>query len=309
MSVAAALLLYAATMSWCGPRVLARITTRGLNPLLGVAAWLTAILGVIGAWTAAVIVLGLDAVDALSSSAVGTMCLEFLGHLGQFDMARPVAASIAIGFVATALALSIVFGRRIATTLIRLRTISHEHAAAARVVGRPTPWRDVFVVHADQAAAYCVSGRPRAIVVTSAALAHLGDDQLAAVLAHEYAHLTGRHHQLLMVLRAVAAGLPALPRLAAGPEAVSRLLEMNADDSAARRHGRHPLLCGMAALVGRPTVPAAALGAANTAVLDRAARLASPAPAGERWRDRVTLWMTISLTIAIPLFTGVLCHH
>jgi hypothetical protein len=84
---------------------------------------------------------------------------------------------------------------------------------------------------------------------------------------------------------------------------------MTADDSAARRHGRHPLLCGMAALVGRPTVPAAALGAANTAVLDRAARLAAPAPAGVRWRDRVTLWTAIGLTIAVPLLTGSLCHH
>lgn len=84
---------------------------------------------------------------------------------------------------------------------------------------------------------------------------------------------------------------------------------MNADDSAARRHGRHPLLCGMAALVGRPTVPAAALGAAHTAVLDRAARLAAPAPAGARWRDRVTLWGAISLTIAVPVFTSALCHH
>ncbi|BBY31551.1 M56 family metallopeptidase [Mycolicibacterium sediminis] len=309
MSVAAGLLLYAALMSWWGPRVLAKITTRGINPLLGVTAWLTAIVGVLGAWAAAMVVLALDAADALSNSVVGTMCLEILGHLGQIDMARPVAATIAVTLIGTSLALSLVFGLRIARTLRTLRTTSHEHAMAARVVGRPTPWRDVFVVNADQAAAYCVSGRPRAIVVTSAALASLEDDQLAAVLAHEYAHLTGRHHQLLMVLRAAAAGLPSLPLLAAGPDAVSRLLEMNADDSAARRHGRHPLLCGMAALVGRPTVPAAALGAAHTAVLDRAARLAAPAPAGVRWRDRVTLWTAISLTIAVPVFTGALCHH
>jgi beta-lactamase regulating signal transducer with metallopeptidase domain len=309
VSVAAGLLLYAALVSWLGPRVLAKITTRGINPLLGVTAWLTAIVGVLGAWGAAVIVLALDAVDALSSSVVGTMCLEFLGHVGQIDMARPVAATIAVTLIGTSLALSLVFGLRIVRTLRTLRTASHEHAMTARVVGRPTQWRDVFVVNADQAAAYCVSGRPRAIVVTSAALASLEDDQLAAVLAHEYAHLTGRHHQLLMVLRAAAAGIPSLPLLAAGPEAVSRLLEMNADDSAARRHGRHPLLCGMMTLVGHPTVPAPALGAANTAVLDRAARLAVPAPTGARWRDRVTLWTAIGLTIAVPLFTGVLCHH
>ena len=54
---------------------------------------LTAIVGVLGAWAAAMIVLALDAVDAISNSVIGTMCLEFLGHLGQIDMARPVAAT------------------------------------------------------------------------------------------------------------------------------------------------------------------------------------------------------------------------
>lgn len=62
-------------------------------------------------------------------------------------------------------------------------------------------------------------------------------------------------------------------------------------------------------LVARPAVPAAALRAANTAVLDRASRLVAPAPPSARWRDRVTLCAAISLTIAAPLFAAVLCHH
>ena len=65
------------------------------------------------------IVLALDAVDALSSSIVGTMCLEILGHLGQINMARPVAATIAVTLIATSLALSLLFGLRIARTLPR----------------------------------------------------------------------------------------------------------------------------------------------------------------------------------------------
>jgi len=309
VSIAAGLLLYAALLSWLGPRVLARITTSGINPQLGVAAWLTAIGGVLGAWVAAVVVLVLDAAATLSGGPVWTVCLAILGHVGQIDMARPVAATIAIALIGTALTVSVLSGRRIGRTLRTLRAHSHQHAMAARIVGSPTRWRDVVVVQAAKPAAYCVAGRPRAIVVTTAALASLEDDQLAAVLAHEQAHLTGRHHQLLMLLRAVAAGLPRLALLTAGPEAVARLLEMCADDTAARRHGPQPLLCGLMTLVGRPTVPAAALGAASTAVLDRATRLAAPAPPGARWRDRVRLWTSISLTIAVPLFTGVLCHH
>jgi peptidase M48-like protein len=309
MSVAAGLVLYAALLSWFGPRALSKITTRGINPQLGVAAWVTAIGGVLGAWLAAVVVLIMDAVRTLFGGPVWTVCLELLGHVGQIDMARPVAATIAIALIGLALVVSALTGRRIGGTLRKLRARSHRHAMAARVVGSPTRWRDVVVVEAEHPAAYCVAGRPCAIVVTTAAVATLEDDQLAAVLAHEQAHLSGRHHQLLMLLRAIAAGLPRLPLLVAGPEAVARLLEMSADDTAARRHGPHPLLCGLMNLVGRPAVPAAALGAATTAVLDRASRLAAPAPPGARWRDRVRLWAAISLTIAVPLFTGVLCHH
>jgi hypothetical protein len=75
VSIAAGLLLYAALLSWLGPRVLARITTSGINPQLGVAAWLTAIGGVLGAWMAAVVVLVLDAVATLSGGPVWTVCI------------------------------------------------------------------------------------------------------------------------------------------------------------------------------------------------------------------------------------------
>jgi Zn-dependent protease with chaperone function len=309
MSVAAGLVLYAALLSWLGPLVLARITARGINPHLGVAAWLTAIGGVLGAWLAAIVVLTVDVVRTFFGGPVWTVCLELMGHVGQIDLARPVAAIIGITLIALALGVSVPSGQRIGRTLRKLRSHSHRHAMAARVVGSPTQWRDVVVVKAERPAAYCVAGRPRAIVVTTAAIATLEDDQLAAVLAHEQAHLRGRHHQLLMLLRAVAAGLPRLPLLAAGPDAVARLLEMCADDTAARRHGSHPLLCGLMNLVGRPGVPATALGAASTAVLDRASRLAAPAPTGARWRDRVRLSAMIGLTVAVPLFTGLLCHH
>jgi Zn-dependent protease with chaperone function len=309
MSIAAGLVLYAAVLSWFGPGLLTRITNRGINPKLGVAAWLTAVLGVIAAWMAAMIVLTLDALDALPSGPVWRMCLEVLGYSGHIDMARPVAATTASALIVAASTLTVFVARRIVRTLRTLRSASHQHATAARVIGSPTRFRDVVVVEDDHPAAYCVAGRPCAIVVTSAALASLHDDQLAAVLAHEQAHLSGRHHHILMLLRATAAGLPRLPLAAAGPNVVARLLEMCADDTAARRHGSHPLLCGLMTLVARPPVTASAMGAASTAVLDRASRLAAPAPRGARWRDRVQLSITIGLTVAIPLFAGVLCHH
>ena len=81
-------------------------------------------------------------------------------------------------------------------------------------------------------------GRPATIVLTSGALAVLDPDQLAAVLAHERAHLAGRHHLLTGLTRGLAAMLPG--RAAVHPRAaeVARLAEMRADDAAARRSGR-----------------------------------------------------------------------
>jgi len=194
MSIAAGLLLYAAVVSWLGPRILTRITNRGINPKLGVTAWLTAIAGVIAAWLAAVGVLFLDALDAIPSGPVWTLCLEVLGYSGHIDMARPFAATTAIALIVAAVIVTVLVARRIVRTLRTLQSAAHQHATAARLVGSPTCWRDVVVVPSDRPAAYCVAGRPRAIVITSAALAGLQEDQLAAVLAHEQAHLGGRHH-------------------------------------------------------------------------------------------------------------------
>lgn len=79
---------------------------------------------------------------------------------------------------------------RIGRCLSRLRARSHEHARAARIVGRPTDHPNVVVVEADRPAAYCVVGRPNAIIVTSAAMKSLNRSQLKAVLAHENAHIS-----------------------------------------------------------------------------------------------------------------------
>ena len=308
MSIAIGLVVYAAVLSWLGPSLLSRLTRGGINPQLGVAAWLTAIGGVIAAWLTAVVVL-VDALDAIPHGPIWAFCVETLGYSGHIAMARPVAPATAAALIAAAVLLPAAVIRRIVGTLTALRSASQQHAAAARVVGTPAPWRDVVVVQAERPAAYCIAGRPRAIVVTSAALASLHDDQLAAVIAHEYAHLAGRHHHILMLLRAIAAGLPRLPLATAGPEAVGRLLEMCADDTAARQHGPHSLLCGLATLVARPAAPATALAATGTAVLDRAYRLASPAPRAARWRDQLRLGAAIAATFTVPLFAGIFCHH
>jgi Zn-dependent protease with chaperone function len=127
---------------------------------------------------------------------------------------------------------------------------------------------ETVVLDAAEPAAYCVAGRPRAIVITRGALASLDDQQLAAVLAHERAHMTGHHAQLVAVLRGLAATFPSVGLFGEAAQQVSRLLEMCADDTAARQHGPAPLLAGLLTLArahngtrGRTRARAALVGA------------------------------------------------
>jgi beta-lactamase regulating signal transducer with metallopeptidase domain len=164
-----------------------------------------------------------------------------------------------------------------------------------------------------------VPGRPATIVLTTGALAVLGPDQLTAVLAHERAHLAGRHHLLLAATRSLAAVAPAVPLFARGTSAVARLAEMRADDVAARRagrnQGRRTLLTALLAMAtGLAPVPAPAAwlpGGGGGVVAARVRRLADPPPPA-RWLCHGLALAALTLAIAaasalVPVFavTGI----
>jgi Peptidase family M48 len=121
---------------------------------------------------------------------------------------------------------------------------------------------DAVVLDAAQPVAYCLPGRPATIVVSSGALALLDTAQLNAVLAHERAHLAGRHHLLTALTRGLAVTFPGVPLFTRGPAEVARLAEMRADDAAVRHSGRGTLVAALLAMGTGTAVPAAALGTA-----------------------------------------------
>ncbi|MCV7131383.1 M56 family metallopeptidase, partial [Mycobacterium hodleri] len=260
MTGAVYLLLYGALVAWLAPSPLARLTRRGTNPRLGVAAWLTAMAGVVVAWIAAMVVLVAPLLRSGPTGSVVVVCLELLG---VSERRATLGPSGVVALLTVGLGISTVVAFGVGRTVRVLRTTSAEHADAARMVGTPTAAAGVVVVSGTRPAAYCVVGRPHAIVLTTAAVAALDGPQLDAVLAHENAHIAGRHHQLLMVLRALAARMAHLPLFTRGAAAVAELLEMCADDRAARRHGPRPLVAGMLALASPPP-PAGGLAVAAT---------------------------------------------
>ena len=299
------LLLYGAMVTWLAPAPLSWLTRRGTNPRLGVAAWVTAMAGVLVAWVAAVVVVAVSLVRGGPSSSVVVLCLELLGVPEREAMLGAFAAT---GLLAVGVLISAVVTVGVGRTVLGLRAHSAEHADAARIIGTPTDADGVFVVAGERPAAYCVVGRLDTIVVTTAAVRALDGRELDAVLAHEGAHIAGRHHHLLMVLRALAASLAHLPLFTRGAAAVAELLEMCADDTAARRHGPRPLVAGMLALAS-PLPPSGGLAVAATATAARARRLLDPAGRSTRWCHRVATSATIAATIGAPVVVNVLCHH
>jgi Zn-dependent protease with chaperone function len=203
---------------------------------------------------------------------------------------------ILVGLGAVAVTIS---AARLVRMLMRMRNQTHGHADAVRLVGRRQTGLDAVVIDAPEPAAYCIAGRPHAVVVTSAALATLTKPQLEAILAHERAHLDGRHPEIVAVARCLAKTFPGLQLMTEAAHHISRLLEMCADDTAAREHGRQPILDGILALTGATPVPSGAMGAAGVAVLARAERLADARDAG--FGQSALTAAVIALTAGGPL--------
>jgi Zn-dependent protease with chaperone function len=294
--VRAALLVsgYALAVAWHAPAVLARLTGPGASARLGLAAWSAAMASVLASALVAVQFLVRAAVagwpglaEAVCRSVAGGACAPAVYRSAAFELALALAA-VTAALAVTAAAWR--YGRRVQQGQRRTRA----HADAARMTGRRLPGVSAAVVlDAAQRAAYCVPGRPATIVVTSGALAVLDRAQLTAVLAHERAHLAGRHHLLIAATRALAASFPAVPLFTRGPAEVARLAELRADDAAARHSGRPALITALLAMGTGAAVPAAALAATACAVTARVQRLLEPPRRSRRARYSLALIMVM----------------
>jgi Zn-dependent protease with chaperone function len=131
----------------------------------------------------------------------------------------------------------------------------------------------------------CVAGRQPTVILTTAAVQALDPGQLDAVLAHERAHLTGRHHRLLALARIGREVLPFLPLMRDAEQQVTRLVELHADDAATR--ARDPRLLATALVVlATAAGPASALAAGATDSVQRIHRLLGPSePLGRARRQ------------------------
>ena len=142
-----------------------------------------------------------------------------------------------------------------------------------------------LVVDYPTAAAYCLPGLRSKIVVSVGALELLGRGELAAVLAHERAHLRERHDLVLLPFTALRRAFPRSATCAEADRAVALLVEMLADDHALRARPARELVTALVRFgtAGACATPNGALAAAEGEVAARVARLLHPVrplPAG-----------------------------
>jgi Zn-dependent protease with chaperone function len=156
--------------------------------------------------------------------------------------------------------------RRRQRTLLTLLAHGDPKVPGALVVDYPT------------AAAYCLPGLRSRIVVSVGTLELLGRRELAAVLAHERAHLRERHDLVLLPFTALRRAFPRSATCTDAHRAVALLVEMLADDRALRGRPARELVTALARFgtAGVCPAPAGALAAGEGEVAARVTRLLHP---------------------------------
>jgi Zn-dependent protease with chaperone function len=128
------------------------------------------------------------------------------------------------------------------------------------------------ILDVDQPLAYCLPGVRSRVVVSQGTLTALADEEIAAILSHEQAHLRARHDLVLEMFTAVHAAFPRFVRSASALGAVRLLIELLADDAAVRAAGPTPLARALVACASGRT-PSGALAAGGPTTVIRVRRL------------------------------------
>ena len=219
-------------------------------PRLAIVLWQACGLSVLLAFVAVISIALLPADEAGSNLSI-TSCLSLLLHrLSRAHLLTPTVL-LAVG-AAVALARAALVLARGARAGARVRRQQRDgldllHAGAKRT--------EAHVLEVSRPLAYSVAGDGGRVVVSSGAMALLDPAEVAAVVAHEQAHLRGRHHLVLLAGRAARDLLPHSRWLSRAHAELAELLELAADDAAAQATGAAPVARAVTVLGGSAQRP------------------------------------------------------
>ena len=280
MIVGAALAGFALLVAVAVPRLLSAAHWTQRAPMLAIATWQAAGASVVGAIVLAGLTLALPT-PSFSEGLAGLLHSCSRAVLDAYSSPGSLAVTSTGLVIATVVALRTLWG--VGSALSNATRVRDRHRDVLRLVGRPSASIQATIIESGAAAVYCVPGRSPQVVCTTAALGALSDAQLRAALAHERAHLDGQHHLVLAGTQGLVRAFPRVPLFVAAHREVTQLVEMLADDVAARHADRTLVATAMVALAGAATPPGA-LGAGGPSALVRVQRLLAPAHPLDRLR-------------------------
>ncbi|WP_024795015.1 M56 family metallopeptidase [Tomitella biformata] len=285
MIIALALLLSAVAVGWLLPRRLIASSTTRTDPAALLTAWAVSAVAIFGSAAAAVALLLVPSHGRFPAFlSLAQSCWQALSHgaLPEIEIFAGLLGMVVLA--AAAIRTAIVTVRRSSQRTRSRRS----HLSALRMVstskcGDPQTW---WIDH-PRPVAFSLAGRPGVIVASEGLAQFLSETEVSAVLAHERAHLRGRHHLIIATFDVLAEVFPFVPLFRLAPHAVRELAELAADAFAARAYGPSTVRSALTVLSTQPAhFPDGSLAMANTAVDLRLSRLRPGGPTGSGWARR-----------------------
>ena len=303
-ATAAALAALAVLLAWPVPALLARAGWPRRDPVVALVCWQA--IGLAG---------GLSMIGALLVHGLSPWGHSLPEAVASVVTASPAGSAVRGDHWASLTLAGVLASELVGVLLLSwLRTTRtrRRHRELLELVVRPSArLPDTRLLEHPAPVAFCLPGARPLLVLSSGMVAELDDAELAAVVAHERAHLRERHHLLLLPFVAWKAALPVLPAAGRAHAAVRELVEMRADDVALTAlpgpAPRRTLARAIVAAVGGAggvDVPSGALAVTGGVARARVLRLLeppAPLPAAARWTALVTAGLLLLLPTALLL--------
>lgn len=161
----------------------------------------------------------------------------------------------------------------------------------------------VHIAPSHQPYAVTLPGKAGQIVISTAMVDLLDDDEQRIVLAHERAHARFRHDRYLLASELAAAALPPLRALA---ERVNYSLERWADEAAAAACGDRRLVAVTLGKVALQANPPTTAGFSGLGVAARMGALLEPPIPNPPRRRVLALWASVAVTAGFSVYQ---LHH
>jgi Zn-dependent protease with chaperone function len=310
--VSAAVVILAAVAIACVPAasMLAHAHWPRRSPAAGILLWQGLGLG----WGLATVgaLLGVGAAGARAGVAGGA--LARLGTIATSGTGGPAMTALTVLQLACLAAgltlLGVLCWILVAASAAVIRARDRQRALLSLLAHGDPKVPGALVVDHPAAAAYCLPGLRSTIVLSAGVLDLLDDHELAAVLAHERAHLRERHDLVLLPFSALLRAFRWAAVARQAQRAVALLVEMHADDRALRHRPARELATALLRVgAAGSAVPSGALAAADVAqecdVTARVIRILRPRP-GLCPAARVLTGLTAAAAVGVPTLLLVL---